>query len=94
MFIWTQWTQTVNGLGGSSVKMACPSTMISGNHFNGTEHALYFGQGFQEFIANNFSDDVRTDVVKLLHKSMLLITILEQVVLVKTKTCRIDHCIQ
>lgn len=57
-----QWTQTVNGLGGSSVKMACPSTMISGNHFNGTEHALYFGQGFQEFIANNFSDDVRTDV--------------------------------
>ena len=36
--------------------------MISGNHFNGTEHALNFGQGFKEFIANNFSDDVRTDV--------------------------------
>ena len=39
--------------------MACPSSMITNNNFNGTEHALYFGQGFQEFIATDFSDDSR-----------------------------------
>ena len=53
------WSQTANGLPGASVKMACPSSMITNNHFNGTEHALYFGQGFQEFIASDFSDDAR-----------------------------------
>ena len=56
------WTQSDNGLGGASVKMAAPATMISGNSFNGTENAIYFGQGFQEFIDNDFSDVVRTDV--------------------------------